>query len=87
MSHSSYSSHKTHPLIPPHGGYEKLESFKTATIIYDGTVDFCRKYRSYITYKTYDQMTGAARSGKQCIAEGSINSGTSKKLVLYFVMF
>ena len=30
-------------------------------------------------------MNGAARSGKQCIAEGSINSGTSKKLELKLV--
>ena len=66
-------------IIPPHGGYKKLESYKTAEIIYDGTVAFCRKYKSYLTYKTYEQMTGAARSGKQNIAEGSQVSGTSKK--------
>lgn len=43
------------------------------------TVDFCKRYKSYMTYKTYEQMTGAARSGKQNIAEGSQVSGTSKK--------
>ncbi len=76
----SYKSHKSNKkLIPPHGGYKKLESYKTAVIIYDGTVFFCNKYKSYLTYKTYEQMTGAARSGKQNIAEGSLISGTSKK--------
>lgn len=69
-------------LIPPHGGYKQLESYKTAVIIYDGTLFFCDKYMSYKTnksYRTYDQMVQAARSGKQNIAEGSIVSGTSKK--------
>ena len=74
-SDKSYTS----DLIPPHGGYRKLKSYQTATIIYDGTVAFCKKYKSDLTYKTYEQMTGAARSGKQNIAEGSQVSGTSKK--------
>ena len=90
MTYKTYTTNKTN-LIPPHGGYKKLESYKTAVIICDGTVFFCRKYKfnksysPYMTYKTYEQMIGAARSGKQCIAEGSINSGTSKKLELKLV--
>lgn len=32
-----------------------------------------------MTNKTYEQIIGAARSGKQNIAEGSMVSGTSKK--------
>ena len=67
-------------LIPPHGGYKNLESYKTAVIISDGTEVFCRKWIK--DFKLSSQMNGAARSGKQCIAEGSINSGTSKKLEL-----
>jgi restriction system protein len=81
MTYTSYKSNKE-PLIPAHGGYKKLESYKTALIIFDGTDFFCRKYKSYLTYKTYEQMIGAARSGKQNIVEGSIDSGTSKKTEL-----
>jgi four helix bundle suffix protein len=72
-------------LIPPHGGYRKLKSYQMAEIIYDLTVAFCDRYKSYLTYKTYEQMTGAARSGKQNIAEGSMDSGTSKKIELKLV--
>lgn len=85
----SYGSDKTNiekqELIFLHGGYAKLESFKNATIVYDATVDFCNRYKSYLTYKTYEQMTGAARSGKQNIAEGSMVSGTSKKSELKLI--
>lgn len=79
-------------LIPPHGGYRKLASYQSATIIYDLTVIFCRRYvgyktnrsnKTYMTYsRTYDQMVQAARSGKQNIAEASQASGTSKKTEL-----
>lgn len=70
-------------IIPPHGGYKNLESYKTAVIISDGTAYFCRKWIKDL--KLSSQMDGAARSGKQCIAEGSLNSGTSKKLELKLV--
>lgn len=71
-------------LIPPHGGYRKLKSYQTVEIIYDGTVAFCERYLdgTYRTNRTYSQMTQAARSGKQNIAEGSQVSGTSKKTEL-----
>lgn len=59
------------------GGYRKLESFKAATIIYDFTVEFCKKYVK--EYRMCDQMVQAARSGRQNIAEGSQASSTSKK--------
>jgi len=76
-------------IIPPHGGYRKLRSYQTATLIYDLTVEFCKKYMSYkankINTRTYDQMVQAARSGKQNIAEGSQTSGTSKKTELKLV--
>ncbi|OGK34894.1 four helix bundle protein [Candidatus Roizmanbacteria bacterium RIFCSPHIGHO2_12_FULL_38_13] len=77
MSHNS--------LIPPHGGYKQLESYKNTSTIYDGTVVFCKKYKSYLTYKLIEQMTGAARSGKQNIAEGTVISGTSKKTELKLI--
>lgn len=83
-SYSSYRSYNS-PLIPRHGGYRKLESYKNAVIIYDGTISFCKRYKTYMTYKTYEQMIGAARSGKQNIAEGSQVSGTSKKSELKLI--
>jgi len=84
MTNMTYKSNKTN-LIPPHGGYRKLLSYQTAEIVYDLTVEFCETYltnksnRTYKSYRTYDQMIQAARSGKQNIAEGSVASGTSKK--------
>ena len=69
-------------LIQPHGGYRTLLSFQTATLIYDWTVEFCKKHMTYKTnmsLRTNDQMIQAARSGRQNIAEGSQASGTSKK--------
>lgn len=75
-------------LIPPHGGYRKLKSFQTATLVYDLTVEFCKTYgsdRSYKSYRTNDQMIQAARSGRQNIAEGCQASGTSKKTELKLI--
>lgn len=88
-------------LIPPHGGYRNLKSYQMSEIIYDLTQIFCKKFvystyktnkqslkgqRPYRTYtRTYDQMVQAARSGKQNIAEGSSDSGTSKKTELKLV--
>jgi four helix bundle suffix protein len=65
-------------ILTPHGGYRNLLSYQTATIIYDFTVEFTKKYIDYKS-RTIDQMVQAARSGKQNIAEGSTVSGTSKK--------
>jgi four helix bundle suffix protein len=67
--------------IPAHGGYEELLSFKKARIVYDGTVYFCDRYLDKRD-RTRDQMTQAARSGKQNIVEGSQLSGTSKEAEL-----
>jgi restriction system protein len=75
-------------LIPPHGGYRQLKSYQTAEIIYDFTVAFCEKYMTYKTnpsYRTVDQMIQSARSGVQNIAEGSQDSGTSKKTELKLI--
>lgn len=70
------------------GGYRSLKSYQAATIIYDLTVEFCDLYMTYKTnksYRTYDQMVQAARSGKQNIAEGSMASQTSKSSELTLV--
>ncbi len=66
------------PLIPKHGGYRKLKSFRVAQLVYDITVRFCERYIDYRS-RTRDQMVQAARSGVQNIAEGSQVAGTSKK--------
>lgn len=70
-------------IITPHGGYRKLKSFQTATLIYDFTVDFCNRFVK--EYRMRDQMVQAARSGRQNIAEGCQASGTSKKTELKLV--
>ncbi len=69
------------PLIPKHGGYRKLKSFQVAQLVYDVTVRFCDLYIDPRS-RTRDQMVQAARSGTQNIAEGSVASGTSKKMEL-----
>lgn len=69
------------PLIPTHGGYRKLKSFKVAQLVYDITVRFCDRYVAR-SGRMRDQMVQAARSGVQNIAEGSLASGTSRKTEL-----
>ncbi len=69
------------PLIPKHGGYRKLKSFQVAQLVYDVTARFCDRYINTRS-RTHDQMVQAARSGVQNIAEGSVASGTSKKMEL-----
>ena len=71
-------------LIPPHGGYRELQSYKMSEIVYDATVVFCDRFIDRRS-RTHDQMVQAARSGKQNIAEGSMASGTSKKTELKLV--
>jgi len=68
-------------LIPKHGGYRKLKSFEVAELVYDVTVRFCDRFIDRRS-RTHDQMVQAARSGVQNIAEGSVASGTSKKMEL-----
>jgi len=69
------------PLIPRHGGYRRLKSFRVAQLVYDVTVRFCDRYVGR-RGRMRDQMIQAARSGVQNIAEGSQASGTSKKMEL-----
>ena len=75
------SSHEPSELLPPHGGYRKLKSFQVAQLVYDVTARFCDRYIDRSS-RTHDQMVQAARSGVQNIAEGSLASGTSKKMEL-----
>ena len=68
-------------LIPPHGGYKKLRTYKLGNLIYDATAAFCAQYLDRKD-RTYDQMVQAARSGVANIIEGSEASATSKKTEL-----
>lgn len=54
--------------IPPHGGYQKLLSYRKAEIVYDATVYFCTRFLDKRD-RTYDQMIQAAHSGKQTIID------------------
>lgn len=64
--------------IPKHGGYQSLIAYQKAEIIFDGTIYFTNRFFSRYD-RTVEQMTQAARSGKQNIAEASVISGTSKE--------
>lgn len=69
-------------IIPPHGGYEDLLSFRKARLVYDATAIFCGRFLDARRDRTVDQMRQAARSGKQNILEASQASGTSKETEL-----
>ncbi len=68
-------------LLFQHGGYRDLKSFQMSTLVYDLTIEFCKKFIDFKS-RTKDQMEQAARSGRQNIAEGSRAAGTSKKTEL-----
>jgi restriction system protein len=64
------------------GGFRWLDSFVMANIIQLGTFRFCEKFlnrRNDPCGRQYDQMTQAARSGKENIIEGSERASTSKE--------
>ncbi len=76
-------------LFDKRGGFRKLHTFTLATIVQLETLKFCRRFithdhREAATKfydpkgRQYDQMTQAARSGRQNIIEGSERSATSK---------
>lgn len=64
-------------VILPHSGYRKLIVYRKSEVIYQGTVVFCRRFLPLHGDRTVDQMTQAARSCKQNIAEGSAAAGVS----------
>ena len=68
-------------LIPSHGGYSRLVTYKLGLLIYDATAAFCEHYFDRKD-RTFDQMVQAARSGVANIVEGSEASAASKKTEL-----
>lgn len=76
-------------LFDKRGGFRRLHSFTLATIVQLETLRFCRRFLTQDPREAdgkfydpkgrqYDQMTQAARSGRQNIIEGSERSATSK---------
>lgn len=63
------------------GGYKSLIVYWLATDIYDLTVIFCNRYIDKKS-RTTDQMIQAARSGKQNIVEGSLESSVESNIKL-----
>lgn len=66
-------------------GYKGLIVYWLGTTIYDLTVIFCEIYIK--SFRTREQMTHAARSGKQGIVEGSLENSTESNLKLTGVAF
>ncbi len=64
---------------PRHGGYKDLLTYRKSLIVYDATVYFCGRFLDKRN-RTVDQMTQAARSGKQNIVVGSMASCLSKEM-------
>lgn len=65
----------------PAQGYKSLPFYQQAEVIYDFTIEFCKLYIDFKS-RTIDQMTQAARSGKQNIAEGYLQKSVEGKLKL-----
>ena len=65
--------------LPQRGNYRNLRVYQVAESIYDITVLFCQRFLDKRD-RTVDQMVQAARSGKQNIAEGSVDGATSKEM-------
>ena len=64
-------------------GYKSLLVYRTSVTIYDFNLIFCERFLSNPKYRrTVEQMTQAARSGKQNIAEASKELSTSSDMVL-----
>src|SRR3972149_232796 len=62
-------------------GYKSLPFYIQSEIIYDFTVEFVKLYVPYKS-RTTDQMTQAARSGKQNIAEGYLQKSLKGRIKL-----
>lgn len=65
-------------LFKPKGDYRLLIAFQKAECVYDVTYHFVKNYLHYGD-RTIDQMLQAARSCKQNIVEGNVDSPTSSE--------
>lgn len=64
--------------LPQKGNYRQLRVFRLGNCIFALTYAFAHRYLQ-VGDRTIDQMIQAARSGKQNIAEGSVDGSTSKE--------
>jgi four helix bundle suffix protein len=65
------------------GGYKNLIVYQQAVMIYDLTVEFCKRFLNSIKEgRTIEQMVQAARSGKQNIVEGSLEKSLKMNIKL-----
>jgi four helix bundle suffix protein len=71
-------------LIPASKDYKKLYSYQKAEALFDITYYFVHTYLRRGD-RTIDQMQQAARSGKQNIAEGSMDGATSKEMEIKLI--
>ncbi|MBQ9637607.1 MAG: four helix bundle suffix domain-containing protein [Prevotella sp.] len=70
---------RNNDFLPLQGKYEDLVVYKIARCLYAITYYFANTYLDKGD-RTIDQMVQAARSGKQNIAEGSVDGSTSKEM-------
>ena len=70
------------PLIPKHGGYRRLITYRLGVLIYDATVAFCARYIDRHD-RTHDQMVQAAPlRASRTSSRGPEAAATSKKTEL-----
>ena len=65
--------------LPQKGNYRQLRVFQLGNCIFALTYAFAHRHLQ-VGDRTIDQMIQAARSGKQNIAEGSVDGSTSKEM-------
>lgn len=67
-------------------GYKYLRSYQLTVVIYDLTIEFCKRWID-IKSRTKDQMEQAARSGKQNIAEGYLEKSLKGYIYLLGIAY
>ncbi len=69
--------------MKPAGGYQNLMVYRLSVTIYDFNGIFCKKFLGDLALRrTVEQMTQAARSGKQNIVEGSLEKSVEGNIKL-----
>lgn len=80
MGSKNYNHYKSYMENKNPGGYRQLAIYQQSVIIYDFTVAFTDRYIK--SFKNKEQMNGAARSSKQCIAEAYLQKSMEGRLKL-----
>lgn len=66
-------------------GYKYLKSYQLSLLIYDLTVEFCKRW--VFSLRTRSQMEQASRSGKQNIAEGYLEKSLKGYIYLLGIAY